>query len=83
MHYHWHPYDHRQPQHNPHLKHFVLSSVNPIVKYGLKEAQFTSYHHAMQEVAAITYLMGKGYDPVTARQIVESWEINETFYPYQ
>ncbi|MGM7684500.1 hypothetical protein ACSVDA_20470 [Cytobacillus sp. Hm23] len=37
--------------------------------------------HAMREVAAIAYLMGKGYDQKTAWQTVESWETNESFYP--
>lgn len=70
----------RNPQNNPYyLKQSVLNTVNPIVQYGLHEAQYTSYHHAMLEVSAITYLMGMGYDPMTARQIVESWETNETF----
>ncbi|MDR7247090.1 hypothetical protein [Priestia megaterium] len=62
------------------LKQETLSKVNPWVQYGLNEAQKTSIPHAMMEVAAITYLMGKGYDPRTARQIVESWEVNEMFY---
>ncbi|MDX8366048.1 hypothetical protein SLH52_12750 [Cytobacillus sp. IB215665] len=59
----------------------VLGTVEPIVQYGLKEAQHTSYMHAMREVAAIAYLMGKGYDQKTAWQTVESWETNESFYP--
>ncbi|RYM02818.1 hypothetical protein EWH99_10820 [Sporolactobacillus sp. THM7-7] len=71
---------HRNPYHNPHhLKYRVLKTVDPIVRYGLKEAKFTSYPHALQQVAAITYLMGKGYNPWTARQIVESWEVDEAF----
>jgi hypothetical protein len=45
------------------------------------EAQHTSYAHALREVAAITYLMGMGYEPMAARRMVESWEINEAFYP--
>jgi hypothetical protein len=57
-----------------------LSTVEPIVQYGLKEAQFTSHLHAMREVAAISYLIGRGYDPRIAHQIVESWEVNEVFY---
>lgn len=79
------PYSSNQtPYHNPHhLKHMVLNAVEPIVQYGLKEAQFTSNSHALQEVAAITYLMGMGYEPMAARQVVESWEINEMFYPRQ
>lgn len=66
---------------NPYyLKLETLSQVNPWVQYGINEAQKTSFSHAMMEIAAISYLMGKGYDPRTAHQIVESWEINETFY---
>lgn len=69
---------------NPHLSHhylkqMVLGTVEPIAQYGLKEAQHTSYIHALREVAAISFLMGMGYDSVTARQMVESWEMNETF----
>ncbi|SDI15396.1 hypothetical protein [Alteribacillus bidgolensis] len=72
----------QNPYHNPHqLKHMVLNTVEPVVQYGLKEAQYTSYKHALREVAAITYLMGMGYNPMAARQMVESWEVNETFYP--
>jgi hypothetical protein len=66
---------------NPYqLKQETLSKVNPWVQYGINEAQHTSVSHAMLEIAAISYLMGKGYDPRTAHQIVESWEFNETFY---
>ncbi|MEH7379963.1 hypothetical protein V7138_05720 [Bacillus sp. JJ1533] len=61
------------------MKFIVLNAVQPIVQYGLKEAQYTSYNHAMREVAAISYLMGMGYQPMQARQIVEFWEVNETF----
>nr|WP_097159423.1 hypothetical protein [Bacillus oleivorans] len=61
------------------LKTYTLSMLAPVVQYGLWEAQFTSYHHAMTEIAAISYLMGRGYDPQTARRIVESWEVNEVF----
>ncbi|MFC3886161.1 hypothetical protein ACFOU2_22810 [Bacillus songklensis] len=63
----------------PHLKPQVLNTINPFVKYGLKEAKATSYKHALQEVAAMAYLMGKGMDPYTAYLTVESWEINEMF----
>ncbi|MFS0822155.1 hypothetical protein [Bacillus sp. 1P02SD] len=61
------------------IKFMILNTVEPIVQYGLKEAQYTSYNHALREVAAISYLMGMGYQPMLARQIVESWELNETF----
>lgn len=75
------PYHINQNPHysHHHLKQMVLSTIEPIAQYGLKEAQYTSYIHALCEVAAITYLMGMGYDPRVARQIVESWEMNETF----
>jgi hypothetical protein len=63
----------------PHLKSHVLNSIAPFVKYGLHEAKHTSFAHALQEVAAITYLMGNGMDPQTAYLTVESWEINEMF----
>ncbi|MFE4243429.1 hypothetical protein [Peribacillus butanolivorans] len=49
------------------------------VQYGLNEAQKTSIPHAMMEIAAIAYLMGKGYDPRMAHQMVESWEFDEMF----
>jgi hypothetical protein len=65
--------------HPHHLKQETLSQVGPWVHYGLNEAQTTSIPHAMMEIAAIAYLMGKGYDPRMAHQIVESWEVNETF----
>jgi hypothetical protein len=63
----------------PHLKSQVLTAVAPFAKYGMKEAKKTSYHHAMQEIAAMSYLIGKGMDPQTAYLTVESWEINEKF----
>lgn len=64
-------------------KHSVLKKVEPLVQYGMQEASHTSYPHALREVAAITYLMGMGYEPHEARKIVESWEIDEMFYPGQ
>jgi ABC-type Fe3+ transport system permease subunit len=64
----------------PQLKDQTLSIVAPFVQYGLKEAQATSFAHALQEVAAMTYLIGRGFDPQTAYATVESWELNETFY---
>ena len=63
----------------PHLKTQVLHAISPFVEYGLQEAQATSYQHALQEVAAMAYLLGKGMDPQTAYLTVESWETNETF----
>lgn len=82
--YHYNPYHYNQNPHNPHhLKHMVLNAVEPFVQYGLKEAKYTSYTHALREVAAIAYLMGMGYEPRIAHQMVESWEINELLYPGQ
>lgn len=83
----YNPYQYQMsPQHhfapNP-LKHMVLSKVEPFVHYGMHEAKHTSYVHALREVAAIAYLMGMGYAPTMAHQMVESWEINEVFYPGQ
>ena len=63
----------------PDLKSQVLNIIAPFVKYGLEEAKDTSYAHALQEVAAMTYLIGKGMDPQTAYLTVESWEVNEMF----
>lgn len=63
----------------PHLKPQIFNIIDPFVKYGLKEAEDTSYKHALQEVAAMAYLMGRGVDPHTAYLIVESWEVNEMF----
>ena len=83
--YQYNPYHiSQQQQYSPHhYKHTVLSNIEPLVQYGLHEAQHTSFPHALREVAAITYLMGMGYEPAVARKIVESWEINEAFYPGQ
>lgn len=58
---------------------YFLARVRPVVRYGLREAQFTGVRHAMTEVALITYLMGMGYDYHTAHRLVESWEVNEMF----
>ncbi|WP_045515788.1 hypothetical protein [Neobacillus niacini] len=83
--YQYNPYHFNQNQHyNPyHYKHTVLKKVEPLVHYGLHEAKHTSFTHALREVAAIAYLMGMGYEPNIAHKIVESWEINEAFYPGQ
>lgn len=62
-----------------HLKMPVLQAVQPWIQYGLQEAQHTSYPHALMEVAAITYLIGQGYQPQMAHFIVESWEKHEMF----
>ncbi|MFJ8247194.1 hypothetical protein [Peribacillus asahii] len=62
------------------LKSETLQAIKPFVDYGLLEATSTSYSHALAEVAAIAYLLGKGYDPQTAYKTVESWEMNEKFF---
>lgn len=61
------------------LKKPVLDFVKPWVDYGMKESKYTSVEHAMTEVAAIMFLVGKGYNPTIAHYIVESWEKNEQF----
>ncbi|WCK55085.1 hypothetical protein PP175_03595 [Aneurinibacillus sp. Ricciae_BoGa-3] len=57
----------------PYLEQETLGVTAPVVHHGLKEAQKVSYSHALQEAVAISYLMGKGYNFLTAWQIVESW----------
>ena len=73
-----------QQQHSPQqqLEQQVLSAVEPIVQHGYNEGKYTSQLHALREVAAISFLVGAGYDLQTAHRVVESWEINESFYPY-
>ncbi|WP_274366102.1 hypothetical protein [Paenibacillus thermotolerans] len=65
------------------LRDAVLSAVQPVVQYGLYEMKYTSVAHSMFETSAVSFLMGRGYDFPTARRIVESWEKNESFPPYQ
>lgn len=69
----------------PHLvlRNYVLSSVEPVVGHGLYEMALTSPSHAMFEVAATSFLMGRGYDFRTALRLVESWEVSESFPPFQ
>lgn len=55
------------------LQQQVLTTVNPVVSHGIREAQHTGYQHALTEAVAIAYLMGKGYDYHTAWKVVESW----------
>ncbi|WP_374721047.1 hypothetical protein [Peribacillus tepidiphilus] len=63
----------------PHFKNATLTAITPFVNYGLKEGKHTSFKHALEEVAAMSYLLGKGFDPQTAYLTVESWELNEYF----
>ena len=51
----------------------TLTTVEPWVRHGLLEAQAISTEHALREATAVTYLIGKGYYPHVAHQIVESW----------
>lgn len=69
--------------HDQTLRNYVLGAISPVVQYGLYESMYTSINHSMYEVAAISFLMGRGYDFLTARRIVESWEVDESFPPYQ
>ncbi|MFJ8529012.1 hypothetical protein [Bacillus sp. NPDC094106] len=61
------------------LKKPILDFVKPWVEYGMNEAKYTSPQHSMTEVAAIMFLVGKGFNPTIAHYIVESWEKNEQF----
>lgn len=69
--------------HHQTLRNYVLSTVSPVVHYGLHEMKYTSVAHSMFEISAISFLMGRGYNFHTARQIVESWEVHESFPPFQ
>lgn len=59
----------------------VLRRIQPVVRYAVYEQQVekAGLGHTIREVAAIAYLMGRGYPFAQARQIVESWEIDEKF----
>ncbi|MCS1351646.1 hypothetical protein [Mechercharimyces sp. CAU 1602] len=58
-----------------------LKLVEPFVQYGLYEATYCSVEQVLREVAAISYLLGQGYDPNTAYSIVESWGIKRQHHP--
>ncbi|MDB5054960.1 MAG: hypothetical protein JWM44_3010 [Bacilli bacterium] len=51
----------------------TLTAIDPAFKHGLKEISITPLPHAIKEAAAISYLIGKGYDYHTAHYTVESW----------
>ncbi|GAX88946.1 hypothetical protein EFBL_0560 [Effusibacillus lacus] len=60
----------------------VLAVVRPLVRYFPYEIQVegATVPHAILEIAAISYLMGRfGLPFAQARRIVESWEVNEMF----
>ena len=65
--------------HYLYLKDPVLQIVRPWVQYGIQETQHNPIPHAMTELAAIMFLIGKGYDQQLAHYIVESWEKNGQF----
>ncbi|MDR4211213.1 hypothetical protein FO586_34095, partial [Bacillus thuringiensis] len=48
----------------------VLDFGKPWVDYGLNEAKHTSHEHALTEVAAIMFLVGKGFNPTIVHYIV-------------
>lgn len=59
----------------------VLSAVSPLVQYAIREqvVEGASLGHAIREVTAIAYLMGRGLSFQRARELVESWEVGEKF----
>lgn len=62
----------------------ILQLVEPVVRYAAYEQKVegAGIQHTIREVAAISYLMGRGLPFAQARQIVESWEIDEKFPGY-
>jgi hypothetical protein len=52
----------------------TIAVIEPAFRHGLKEISFAPLPHVLKETAAISYLLGKGYDFNTAYQTVESWE---------
>jgi hypothetical protein len=73
MHHYPYAYPYAHGYHDSYLEQETLGVTAPVVHHGLKEAKVISYQHALQQAAAISYLMGKGYNFLTAWQIVESW----------
>lgn len=59
---------------------YLIARLRPQVRYGLREAQYTSVRHAMYQIVMIAYLMGMGHDLLRAHEIVEHWEIDEMFH---
>jgi hypothetical protein len=51
----------------------TLSAIDPAFRHGLNELSITPLPHVIKEAAAISYLIGKGYDYNTAHQTVECW----------
>lgn len=68
----------------PSVAHQVLNQIRPVVHYAITEqtVEKASPRHTLFEVAAIAYLMGRGMPFGQARQLVESWEIDEMFPGY-
>ncbi|ANE48054.1 hypothetical protein SY83_19120 [Paenibacillus swuensis] len=57
-------------------RYSVIEDLRPAIAYGLNEAEGRGYDHTLSEVAAISYLMGLGYDYNTAYATVDSWNLN-------
>ena len=57
----------------------LINCLSPLVAYGLKEGNYTGIEHAMMKVILIAYVMGMGFDRLTARKLVESWEEDGRF----
>ncbi|UJF36072.1 cupin domain-containing protein [Paenibacillus hexagrammi] len=60
---------------NEQLKMETLQHVEICVTQGLDEARQYSAEHTLRKTSARSYLIGKGYHPSTAAQLVESWQL--------
>ncbi|TXK85180.1 cupin domain-containing protein [Paenibacillus sp. N3.4] len=56
------------------IKMETLRNVEPWVQTGLRDGQGMPVEYTLRETAAISYLIGKGYNSTAAHQIVESWQ---------
>lgn len=80
-HYRANPKKHKKPEENKELRspQYLLNQLQPVVDYGLEESNDRGLCQGFMEVAIVSYLMGRGYDCETARDIVQFWEKNEVF----
>jgi hypothetical protein len=53
---------------------YFLLQVEPAIRNAITELADSNPRHALTELALITYLMGMGFDYITAKSIVECWE---------
>jgi hypothetical protein len=60
-------------------KRKMMNMMNPLVNYGIYEAVEYGVRHGITEAVLIAYLMGSGYGMMDARNMVESWEVDEKF----